>query len=136
MQNQQNEFAGKISHHIPAVQILNEVFQRYESEMTDSDRSLSIAIYEFFSRPGMSQGENSVLRQYLLSKSMWTELIEYGIRTGEFKRVDPEAVYDLIVFSYQGVRMYSRLMKLDPAVPRRILEQIRGMLCVPSSLLP
>ena len=67
---------------------------------------------------------------------MWTELIEYGIRTGEFKRVDPEAVYDLIVFSYQGVRMYSRLMKLDPAVPRRILEQIRGMLCVPSSLLP
>ena len=136
MQNQQNEFAGKISHQIPAVQILNEVFQRYEAEMTDSDRTLSIAIYEFFSRPGMSQGENSVLRQYLLSKSMWTELIEYGIRTGEFKRVDPEAVYDLIVFSYQGVRMYSRLMKIDPEVPRRILEQIRGMLCVPSALLP
>ena len=40
MQNQQNEFAGKISHHIPAVQILNEVF-RYRPEYPVS-RSLPL----------------------------------------------------------------------------------------------
>ena len=33
---------------------------------------------------------------------MWVELIEYGIGTGEFRPVEPEAVYDVIVFPTRG----------------------------------
>ena len=55
-------------------------------------------------------------------------MIKYGIGTGEFRPVEPEAVYDVIVFSYQGVRMYSRLMPVDRAITRRITGQIKKML--------
>lgn len=128
MKTQQNEFSVKIHKHVPAARILEDVLARYEKEMIDSENSLSVAIYEFFSNPFISKGENSISRQYQASKKMWTELIEYGIRTGEFKNVDPEAVFDLIVFAYQGVRMYSRLMPIQSEIPERITSQIKCLL--------
>ena len=41
---------------------------------------------------------------------------------------DIDAVYDLIVFSYQGVRMYSKLMPMDEEIPLRIIRQIKKIL--------
>lgn len=128
LNTQQNEFQNKIDAKIPAINILNEVLKRYEKEMLDCNNSLSIAICEFFSNPVIAQSENSVLKRYLISKQMWIQLINYGISTNEFQNVSPEAVYDLIVFSYQGVRMYSQLMPIDPKTPKRIVEQIKHIL--------
>lgn len=128
LEDQQDEFSERIRDHVPARQILDDVLERYKNEMIDSENSLSVAIYEYFSRTEISQSSNSVRKQYLLSKKMWTELIAYGMETGEFRQVDPEAVFDLIVFSYQGVRMYSRLMPLEKSIPARITEQIRHLL--------
>lgn len=51
-----------------------------------------------------------------------------GYRPGEFSPVSPEAVYDLIVFSYQGVRMYSRLMEIEETIPKHITSQIKSLL--------
>ena len=101
---------------------------RYETEMIDSEASLSVAIYEFFSDPLRSKTDNSIRKQYLRSREMWTELIAYGIETKEFKQTDPAAVYDLIVFSYQGVRMYSKLMEIEKEIPKRIMRPIRQLL--------
>lgn len=130
MADQQNEFEEKIKKNTLARQILCQVLDRYEGEMIDSQHSLSIAIYEFFSSPSISKSSNSIQQQYEASKEMWTALIQYGIQTGEFCPVDPEAVYDLIVFSYQGVRMYSRLMEIDDAIPKRITSQIKSLLLI------
>lgn len=128
MENQQNEFTGKMQKSIPAAQILSDVLTRYEKEMLDPSSSLSIAIYEFFSNPHISKSDNSITRQYLSSKKMWVELIQYGIERKEFKAVNPEAVFDLIVFSYQGVRMYSVIMDIDRHIPKKITEQIKCLL--------
>ena len=38
------------------------------------------------------------------------------------------AVFDLIVFSYQGVRMYSKLMPVEREIPSRIVKEIRKLL--------
>lgn len=38
------------------------------------------------------------------------------------------AIYDMIVFSYQGVRMYGTLMNIDSNIPKRIIEQIKLLL--------
>ena len=46
----------------------------------------------------------------------------------EFNEVDISAVFDLIVFSYQGVRMYSKLMPMDKETPSRIIKEIRKIL--------
>lgn len=126
--DQEEEFSEKIRDNARASEILEDVLNRYEREMIDSSNSLSIAIYEYFSSRDVSGGDDSILQQYVQSKKMWTELIEYGMRTREFKSVEPAAVFDLIVFSYQGVRMYSRLMPIGREIPRRITGQIRQLL--------
>lgn len=128
LNNQENVFADKMKLGIPASDILHHILNLYETEMIDSESSLSIAIYEFYSNPKIAKSENSLTMQYTFSKKMWTELITYGIQKGEFKPVDPEAVFDLIVFSYQGVRMYSRIMPIDPQIPERIVKQIKSLL--------
>lgn len=127
---QKDEFEEKIQNKMPAGEILEEVLKRYEEEMMDAGNSLSIAIYEFFSDPQISKSDNSISQQYLRSKKMWVALIEYGIQTKEFQEVNAEAVYDLIVFSYQGVRMYSKLMAIDPEIPRNITREIKRLLFV------
>lgn len=128
LQNQEDEFSEKINHHESAVSILESVLQRYQMEMLDSGNSLSIAIYEFYSLPQEKSGSNALLHQYLLSKEMWSRLIQYGMDRKEFRQVDIPAVFDMIVFSYQGVRMYSRLMPLDRDIPCRITGQIKALL--------
>lgn len=45
-----------------------------------------------------------------------------------FNDVDIVSVFDLIVFSYQGVRMYSKLIPIDEDIPQRIIEQIKKIL--------
>ena len=94
----------------------------------DNKNSLSLAIYEFYSNPEISKTENTMIKQYEASKSMWVELIDYGMKNKEFKKVDAEAVFDVIVFSYQGVRMYSKLMKMDSTTPKRIILEIKKLL--------
>lgn len=84
---------------IPADKILCDVLTIYEGEMLDRSSSLSIAIYEFFSNPNVSKSDNSIRQQYLSSRNMWFELMEYGMGRHEFKKVDPEAIFNLIVFS-------------------------------------
>lgn len=127
-QMQGNEISEKIAKKISAVRILDDLLQRYAKEMLDNKNSLSLAIYEFYSNPEMSKTENSVIKQYEASKSVWTELIHYGIQNKEFKKVDAEAIFDVIVFSYQGVRMYSKLMKIDSSTPERIISEIKKLL--------
>lgn len=128
MGNQQDEFTEKMKKETSAKEILYDVLTRYEKEMLDKSSSLSVAIYEFFSNPNMSKSDNSIAQQYLNSRNMWVELIKYGINRKEFKEVNPEAVFDLIVFSYQGVRMYGAIMDIETSIPKRITEQIKLIL--------
>ena len=58
MADQQNEFEEKIKAKVPAREILLHVLNRYETEMLDREHSLSIAIYEFFSGPSVSNSSS------------------------------------------------------------------------------
>ena len=53
---------------------------------------------------------------------------KYGISRNEFKQVDIKGVFDIILFTYQGVRMYSQLMPIPNETPERIIEQIKLLL--------
>ena len=54
--------------------------------------------------------------------------INYGIGTKEFHPVNPESVFNVAIFAYQGVRMYSRLMKMDNEIPIQIMNEIKRLL--------
>ena len=113
---QNDLFSESIDKGLPAIEILNEILNRYKSEMNDTQGSLSMAIYEYLSK------------QYNLSYHSWKKLIEYGISRNEFKQVDIKGVFDIILFTYQGVRMYSQLMPIPNETPERIIEQIKLLL--------
>lgn len=125
---QRNEVFTKITQHIPATTILDELLSKYASEMIDYENSFSLAICEFYSNPAISKEDNSVKMQYEISKSTWVELINYGIGTKEFNNVNPESVFNVIIFAYQGVRMYSKLMKMDNDIPSQIIHEIKRLL--------
>ncbi len=123
---QNDLFSDSINKGLSAVEILNEILNRYKSEMTDTQGSLSIAIYEYFS--SIKKEENVLSKQYNLSYNSWSKLIKYGISRGEFKQVDINGVFDIILFAYQGIRMYSQLMPIPNEAPERIIEQIKLLL--------
>lgn len=126
LDGQSDLFSESIEKGLPATEILDEILDRYKSEMSDTRNSLSMAIYEYFS--SVEKEENILSKQYILSYDSWSMLIRYGISRGEFKQVDIKGVFDIILFAYQGVRMYSRLMPVPKETPERIMEQIKLLL--------
>ena len=58
----------------------------------------------------------------------WEKLIRYGIDRGEFNDVDVTEIVNLILYSYQGIRMWSRIMPMKPGTFRSIRENIKKQL--------
>lgn len=125
---QNDIFSESIEKEIPASEILNVVLNNYQLEMLDTKNSLSVAIYEYFSSRDVVGSENILLRRYQLSFNFWDKLIKYGISRDEFRNIDTKGIFDLILFSYQGVRMYSQLMPIQKETPIRIIEQIKQLI--------
>lgn len=128
MDVQNNIFSESIEKGISASEILNVILNNYQLEMLDKKNSLSMAIYEYFSSKHIAKSENILLKRYQLSFEYWDKLLKYGITRGEFKNVDTKGIFDLILFSYQGVRMYSQLMPIQKETPIRMIEQIKQLL--------
>ena len=128
MNTQDNELSSKIENEVPAPVILDEILERYNKEMLDGSGSLSIAILEFYSENQSSDNDNVLFEQYLYSKDMWSYFISYGVNRGEFNNVNSEEIIDLIIFSYQGVRMVSTIMPIDEQIPNRIINHIKKAL--------
>lgn len=130
MDAQDNEFSEKMEKEYPAVQILDEILERYKAEMSDSEGSLGLAIYEFYSEIQTDNNDNILLKQYEHSVNVWKEFISYGIKRGEFRNVDSNELADIILFSYQGVRMLSEIFPVSEKVPERIINHIRRELLI------
>ena len=118
----------KMKQNQPAITILDDILEKYENEMVDSQSSLSVAIYEYFSLPDIACQKNTLYEQYLISANTWKKLMQYGMDRQEFYEVDMDAVFHLIVFSYQGVRMYGKLMPIDREISSGIIKEIRKIL--------
>lgn len=128
MNAQDNEFSEKMEKGYSAIQILNDVLERYRTEMLDNVGSLGLAIYEFYSEIKIDSKDNVLLKQYEHSVNTWKNFLSYGIERGEFKNVDSDELIDIIIFSYQGVRMLSEILPIDEKVSERIVNHIKKIL--------
>lgn len=128
MNAQDNEFSEKMEKGYSAIQILNDVLERYRTEMLDNVGSLGLAIYEFYSEIKIDSKDNVLLKQYEHSVNTWKNFLSYGIERGEFKNVDSDELIDIIIFSYQGVRMLSEILPIDEKVSKRIVNHIKKIL--------
>ena len=116
--------ADQIEQGVSPKKILEELLGALKEEMLDSEKSLSLAIYEYASLGN----EDFFIHVNEQAKKRWNSLIRYGIETGEFKKVDCEQITDVILYSYQGVRMWSRVIPLEKDTVDHIVNMIRELL--------
>ena len=62
------------------------------------------------------------------AEEKWKSLIEYGISRGEFKEVDIDGVIGIILYVYQGIRMWSDIVDMRPVTIKAVLKNIRNQL--------
>ena len=115
---------------IDARRILRQTLKVYKEEMADSGRSLSLAMYEY------SQVVDAFFFTELnqRGKERWKAFIRYGMERNELKNVDPEQVTDMIIYSYQGVRMWSRIIPMQGEISEHVVKCIWEMLVENESL--
>ncbi len=119
-----NDYQGEIERGTSAVKILEKALDRMEEEMKHPEDSLSIALYEY----AETVNPDVMERLNRNAEEKWKSLIRYGIKRGEFREVNIDQIVNVILYSYQGVRMWSRIISLKPKTIRSITDNIRKQL--------
>jgi AcrR family transcriptional regulator len=124
VKDSKDTFTNKMDQNISANTILDEVLEQLRVERLDSELSLSLAIYEYSSL----FDQNFFQEHNKKATDKWNTLIEYGIKRGEFKEVKPRQVTDMILYSYQGIRMWSQVIPMDERTVDNIIRLIKDIL--------
>lgn len=114
----------RMREHESARVILHDMLEAIRDEIMDKELSLSLAIYEYASLGN----EELFVRINNGAKKRWMSLIDYGMKTGEFCEVDAAQVTDMILYYYQGLRMWSRVIPFDRQEAEHYVETVRQML--------
>lgn len=116
--------ADRMERHESAKVILEDMLNAIRDEIMDKELSLSLAIYEY-ANLGNEDFFTDVNNK---AKKRWISLLNYGMETKDFKPVDSEQVSDLILYYYQGLRMWSRVISFDRQVAENYVKTIKQML--------
>ena len=118
------DFSSEIEKGTSAVKILEGALRQMENEMKHPEDSLSIAMYEY-----AETVDADMMDHYnRIAVEKWTGLIHYGIDRGEFCEVDVREIVNIILYSYQGVRMWSRIIAMKPETFHSIVIFIKKQL--------
>ena len=120
--------ADRIERQERAAAILEDMLREIQSEIMDKEKPLSLAIYEYASL-GSEEFFAEINEK---AKRRWISLIEYGMQTGEFKPVNAERVAQMVLYYYQGLRMWSRVIPFDAQTAEYYVEMIREVLGIDS----
>ena len=123
-QKDEMNFERELAAGVPAREILERALALMIEEIRRPEDSLSLAMYEYAAAaPG-----GRVARFLETDERKWTGLIEYGVRRGAFRAVPVRETVDVILYAYQGIRMWSRIAALRPETVESLPEHIRGLL--------
>lgn len=123
-QKDEMDFQKEMDQGMSATEILNRALALMRDEMEHSEDSLSLAMYEY-----AVTCSNDMMNDFnKIGEKKWTDLIGYGISRGEFNEVDVKELVNVILYAYQGVRMWSRIVSMTPEVFDSITNHIRKQL--------
>lgn len=108
-----------------AVEILQGTLNRLKKSMLKKEDSLSLAIYEF---ANIKDNQEIFLEIEAKARKHWTTLIRHGMKCGEFKEVDKDAVTDLVLYYYQGIQMWARMGQFNEENAKRYEATIKNIL--------
>lgn len=115
--------ADRIEKREKATVILEDMLKAIEAEIMDKELSLSLAIYEY-ANLGNQDFFTDINKK---AKKRWMGLLEYGMETGEFKAVDTDRISDLILYYYQGLRMWSRVISFDEQAAEYYVRTVKQL---------
>ena len=116
--------ADRIERQESAEQILEDMLKEIKAEIMEKERSLSLAIYEY-----ASLGNEAFFTEINnRAKRRWISLLNYGMERGEFKIADAEQISDVILYYYQGLRMWSRVISFEEQVAEHYVKTVRQLL--------
>lgn len=124
--NQKDEmnFQEEMERGISATEILQNALVLMEDEMNHPEDSLSLAMYEY-----AGSVETDLMDHFnKIGEDKWTALIEYGITRGEFRNVNVCEIVNIILYAYQGVRMWSRIVTMTSETFESITSHIKNQL--------
>ena len=107
-----------------ATEILKSSLSQMKKEIGQPEESLSIAIYEY----AQMNDPKEIIRLNHLAEKKWSKLIHYGIKRGEFKDVDVDEIVSMILYSYQGIRMWSRIIPMKKKTADQLIDNIKRQL--------
>ncbi len=116
--------ADRIERKEQAGAILEDMLKAIKSEIMDKELSLSLAIYEYANLGN----EDFFTNLNDKARKRWISLLEYGIETGEFQAVDTEQISDMILYYYQGLRMWSRVIPFEEQVAENYVRTVKQLL--------
>lgn len=116
--------ADRIERKEQAGVILEDMLAAIKSEIMDKELSLSLAIYEYANLGN----EDFFTNLNDKARKRWISLLEYGIETGEFQVVDTDQAVDMILYYYQGLRMWSRVIPFEEQVAENYVKTVRQLL--------
>lgn len=123
-QKEEMNFYDEMKKGIPATEIMNRALALMEEEMNHPEDSLSLAMYEY------SSDVDSNLMQHFnrIGEKKWKALIAYGMERDEFRKVNIDEMVNVILYAYQGVRTWSRIIPMTPDVFQSIINHIKKQL--------
>ncbi len=123
-ENSIDEFERQMKSEIPAPVILKEILSILREDIQDANNSMSLAIYEYSN--AVSSSLFTELNEAGTEK--WRRFLAYGIKRGEFREIDIAQAVDMILYSYQGARMWSRVIPLKEETADHVINAITEML--------
>lgn len=124
--NQKDEmnFQREMEEGMSAVAILDRALMLMRDEMEHAEDSLSLAMYEY----ACTCSNDRMNHFNKAGEQKWSALIEYGISRDEFNAVETDEIVNVILYAYQGIRMWSRIVRMNPNVFDSIVNHIRKQL--------
>ncbi len=118
------DFQQEMEKGVSALVILENALAQMEEEMMRPQDSLSVAVFEY-----AETVDGNVLTQYNKNAvEKWSSLIRYGVEIGEFQKVAIDEIVNVLLFSYQGVRMWSNIIPVQKETVQAICNHIRKAL--------
>ena len=108
-----------------AKRMLTEAFSKMSAQINNPSQSLSTALYEY-AAAGHEDFYTAVDDN---ARKNWSDLIEYGIRSHEFKKVNIESMVDLILYYSRGLMLWSKIIDPGEDAAANYINTISDILC-------
>lgn len=100
-----DSFLNQVKDDATASDILTVFLKEQKKEILSKDKTLTIAIYEFYFGNRVPKRENRLRKQFESGVKVLTALIQTGVESGEFQCENPKAKARNIMYVLEGLRV-------------------------------